>query len=267
VDLDAYFARIGYSGPRDVSPETLRALQFAHVSSVPFENLDILLGQRIRLEPDAIFQKLVTNRRGGYCFEQNSLFRDVLQSLGFQVTPLLARVRWQTPPGLKTPLTHMVLLVDVAGERWLADVGFGGVGATAPLALGTESPQATSHDNRRLLRQDDTVVHQLWQGGQWSDVYAFRLEEPAPLDFEMGNLFSCTHPQARFLNCLVVTLVRPDRRVIVFNRELIWRHRDGRVESRTIESPEDLLQILGEHYGLHFPPGTRFGPPGSAWPS
>jgi N-hydroxyarylamine O-acetyltransferase len=266
MDLAAYFTRLGYTGPHTPTLETLRGLQAAHVAAIPFENLDVLLGRGISLEPAALFRKLVHDRRGGYCFEHNSLFRDVLRALGFTVTPLLARVRWQVPPDTKTPLTHMVLRVDLEGCSWLADVGFGGVGATAPLRLGTTEEQPTPHDTRRLLERDGYVVHQLRLNLNWADVYQFRLEEPAPMDFEMGNLFSCTHPRAHFRNNLVVTRAQPDRRVILFNRDFTVRYPDGRTDTRPVADADELLALLAQHFGLHFPAGTRFGPPGSPWP-
>jgi N-hydroxyarylamine O-acetyltransferase len=261
VDLDAYFARIGYTGPREPTIATLRTLQLAHVSSVPFENLDVLLGRRVSLEPSDIFKKIVHNRRGGYCFEQNSLFRDVLRAIGFSVTPLLARVRWQVPPEVKTPLTHMVLRVAVAGRPWLADAGFGGVGSTDPLALDTADQQDTFHDTRRLIMREGTFVHQVRFAATWADVYEFRIEEPAPMDFEMGNLFSCTHPKAHFVNNLVVTLIQPDRRFVILNREFTVRQLNGQAETRPIPSPDELLALLAERFGLHFPAGTRFRTP------
>jgi N-hydroxyarylamine O-acetyltransferase len=266
-ELDAYFARVGFTGTHTDDLACLRALQLAQVSAIPFENLDVLLGRRISLKLDAIFRKLVTDRRGGYCFEQNSLLRDVLTTLGFKVTPLLARVRWQVPATVQTPLTHMVLVVTLDDRRWLVDAGFGSVGATAPLELEHETPQVTSHDTRRLIMRDGSWVHQLLAGDTWADVYQFRPEEPAPMDFEMGNHFSCTHPQARFVNNLVVSRVLPDGRVTLFNRELTRREINGRAETSPLQSAEALLVLLAQEFDLTFPCGTRFGAPGSAWPT
>lgn len=263
MEIDAYFARIGYTGTREPTFETLRALQFAHVCAVPFENLDVLLGRRISLEPADIFRKLVTERRGGYCFEQNSLFRDVLRSLGFTVTPLLARVRWRVPPEVRTPLTHMVLRVEIDGRPWLADAGFGGVGSCNPLALDTQDEQITAQDTRRVITRTGAFVHQVRFGAEWADVYEFRPEEPAPMDFEMGNLFSCAHPKAHFVNNLVVTLVKADCRLVVFNREFTVRQLDRRATTRPISSSEELLALLEQRFGLNLPTGTSFRIPAS----
>src|SRR4051812_30275357 len=97
MDLDAYFSRIGLRGPRAATLETLDELTRAHSSAIPFENLDVLLGRPIDLRPEALFDKLVTRGRGGYCFEQNGLFLAVLEQLGFRVAPLSARVRLDRP--------------------------------------------------------------------------------------------------------------------------------------------------------------------------
>ena len=121
LDLDAYLKRVSYDGSLDPTVETLQALHRAHLAAIPFENLDILLGRGISLELDAIQQKLVHNRRGGYCFEHNLLFSAALERIGFPVTRLAARVQPERPG----PRTHVCLLVEAGGERWLADTGFG----------------------------------------------------------------------------------------------------------------------------------------------
>ncbi len=112
----------------------------------------------------------------------------------------------------------MVLRVESEGRPWLVDVGFGSVGATAPLALDIEDEQSTPHEPRRLVRRGSKIMHQLRAADGWGDVYEFTLEDPAPADFEMGNRFSCSHPQAHFMNNLAVTRASPDRRFIMFNR-------------------------------------------------
>src|SRR5690606_7025466 len=134
LDLDAYCARIGYDGPREPTLATLRALHALHPAAIAFEALDVMLGRGIDLAPAAVEAKLVHQRRGGYCFEQNGLFQRVLAAMGFEVEALLARVLWRTPADAPPrPRTHMALRVMVEGEPWLADVGFGGCVMTAPL--------------------------------------------------------------------------------------------------------------------------------------
>lgn len=150
LDLDRYFARIGYHGPRASTLDVLHALQHLHPHAIPFENLDALTGRRVSLELDAIVDKLVNRQRGGYCFEQNALFANVLMQLGFSVTPLLARVLWGRAPGTVTPKTHMLMRVDLDGEAWIADVGFGAATLTSPLRIVAGEPQQTTREQFRL---------------------------------------------------------------------------------------------------------------------
>jgi N-hydroxyarylamine O-acetyltransferase len=265
-DLDAYFARIGYDGAPTSTHETLCALHARHARAIPFENLDVLLERGIRLDLASIEQKLVRDRRGGYCFEQNGLFIAVLRALGFAVTPLIGRVRWQVPADVPAPATHMVIRVDLDGRPWLADVGFGGTGLIAPLALDTDAAQGPAAEPRRLFRDGRHLVHQIGFGGAWHDVYRFTLDEALPIDFEVANWFTSAHPNSRFRNNLIVSRVDGARRLAVFNAEFIVRHADGSAQKTPVGSPDDLLALLREEFGLEFPPGTRFGHPPAVWP-
>jgi N-hydroxyarylamine O-acetyltransferase len=266
-DLDAYFARIAYDGPRDATLSTLTAIHRQHARAIPYENLDVLLGRPISLEPAAIAQKLVLARRGGYCFEQNALFRDVLCALGFRVTQLIARVRWQVPVEVSTALVHMVLRVDFDDRALIADVGFGSRSLITPLALEFDREQGGSIEPRRLLQRGALVVHQTLHDGTWVDVYQFSLDPVPTIDFELGNWFTSTHPQSRFRLNLTAARAGSDCRYALLNREFTIRYADGRAEKRLLTTPDELLAVLADHFGLHFPPHTRFGPPGSPWPS
>jgi N-hydroxyarylamine O-acetyltransferase len=258
LDLDAYLARIGYAGPLDPSPRLLTALHEAHVASVPFENLDILLGRPIRLDLEALQAKLVAGRRGGYCFEQNTLFRAVLEGLGFRVTALAARVR--TGAGAVRPRTHMLLRVDLPPGPFLADVGFGGEGPIHPLPL-TAGPETwIGGDGYRLREEDGLWVLAGTLGGQWTDLYAFTLEAQYPVDFEMANYFTSTYPGSPFVQSLTAQRSWPGRRAILRNRELARRD-GGESRAEAIRDPDHLLHVLGEVFGLAFPPGTRFSRP------
>lgn len=268
LDLDAYFARIGYAGPRTPTLATLHAITAAHTSTIPFENLAILRGQAIDLEPDALFAKLVHARRGGYCFEQNGLLLHVLESLGFQVAPLSARVRLQRPRDFIPPRTHVFLRVELEGETWLTDVGVGGVSLTAALRLDTDAEQPTPHEPRRIVREGSRLFHQVRFADTWEDVCEFTLEEMPAIDRELGNWFTSAHPRSHFKNRLIVARAAAEgTRLTLLNDELKIRRRDGHAEARAIKTPDELLEILQQHFGLSFPAGTRFGPPGSPWPS
>ena len=262
IDLAAYFERIGYGGPAAPSRETLSALMAAHVQAIPFENLDVLLGRPIDLTTEAIFGKLVHRRRGGYCFEHNGLFMDVLAALGFTVRPLSARGRILPPPGTLPPRTHLLLSVDVAGTPWLADVGVGALSLAAPSQFAPDTEQATPHEPRRIVREGDHWLHQARLGDVWTPVYEFTGEEMPAIDREVANWYTSAHPRSHFRNQLIVARAAPDGgRVTLRDRELKHRRRDGHATTRTIESSDELLDVLATEFGLVFPPGTRFSVP------
>ena len=259
-DLDAYFARIGYAGPRNPTLEVLNAIAAAHVQSIPFENLDVLLGRPIRLEPAAIFQKLVLDRRGGYCFEQNGLLLEILSAMGFQTSPLSARVRWQRPRDFTPPRTHVFLRTTFNGEDWLIDVGVGALSLTSAIRLDESGHvQATSHEPRRIVREESRLFHQVLLGEQWCDLYEFTLEEMPLIDRELGNWYTSAHPESKFRNRLIVARAAPEGvRLTLQNDEFSMRGRDGRADTQRLTTPAELLEVLATHFGLRFPPGTRF---------
>jgi N-hydroxyarylamine O-acetyltransferase len=267
LDLDAYFARTGYAGARAPTLETLHAIVGAHTRSIPFENLDVLLGRGVSLAPADIERKLVRDHRGGYCFEQNGLLLLVLQALGYEVRPLSARVRLRHPREYTPPRTHLCLRVELDGASWLADVGVGGLSLTSAIRLVEEVEQPTPHEPRRLVREGGRLFHQARLGAEWTDVYEFTLEEMPPIDREVANWFTSAHPQSHFRNRLVVARAAPaGGRLSILNDEFTIRGADGRGEKRALASADELLAVLAEHFGLHFAAGTRFGPPGSPWP-
>lgn len=259
-DLDAYFTRIDYSGTRTSTLATLSALHRAHVRAIPFEYFDIHLGRGIRIDLPSIAQKLVRDRRGGYCFEQNTLFAAVLRALGFTVAPLVARVRWNLPADLQTPLTHMLLRVETpdAGPH-LADVGFGSMSLVEPLRFVLDAEQLAALEPRRIVARGKVFAQQAKLGDTWSDVYLFSGDEAPAIDFEVGNWYTSTFPQSRFRQNLGASIAGEACRHTLLNREFTTRHADGRVEQRTLATADELLALLAAVFGLHFPPGTRFG--------
>ena len=271
IDLDRYFARIGlpWSGrdPRTPTLDTLNQIVAAHVMAIPFENLDVLLGRPIDLDLGAIQRKLIDDRRGGYCFEQNSLLLAVLTQLGFEARPLSGRVRFGRPRDYTPARTHLVVRVELDAS-WLLDVGIGALSMSAAIRLDTAEPQATLHEPRRLVRDGNLVFHQARFGDDWHDVYELTLEEMPPIDREVANWYTSAHPQSHFKHRLSVSRALPEgRRISLLNRELTLRERDGRGHHRMLGSPDELLAVLDEHFGLAFPPGTRFPCPGLDWPA
>jgi N-hydroxyarylamine O-acetyltransferase len=272
-DLDLYFERIGYVGSREPTLTTLNGIVAAHTRCIPFENLDVLLERPISLDPLAVEQKLVRARRGGYCFEQNGLLLRVLGSLGYQATPLSARVRLQRPRDFIPARTHLLIRVEIGGKSWLADVGVGALSLTCAIELAPDVPQDTPHEPRRVLREgawsglelrapDARLIHQAHFAGAWHDVCELTLEPMPEIDRELANWYTSQHPQSVFRERLMVARATNDGRVSLLNRELTLRRHDGTSESRIVTSPELLLDVLEEHFGLLFPRGTRFTCPG-----
>ena len=211
LDIPAYLERIGYRPTLDLSPETLRALHLAHLYTVPFENLDIHLGRRLSLEWAALFDKIVTRRRGGFCFELNGLFGALLRELGFQVTMLSADVARQTG-GFSAPFDHLALRVDLA-EPWLVDVGFGN-GFRLPLRLDDDAGQSQGDSTYRITRDGNhRILLRRDGGGDWTPQYRFTLQPRALTDFAERCLFHQTSPESHFTQGRICTLATPDGRV------------------------------------------------------
>lgn len=257
MDLRAYFERIGYDGPREPSLGCLEALHLAHATHIPFENLDIQLGLPIRLDLEALDDKLVRRRRGGYCFEQNTLFAAVLERLGFPIETLEARVRFGT-----TDLSsrgHMTLRVKLDEGDFLADVGFGGEGLLGPVPM--DGRQICRFGEvHRLQSEDRRQVLQCLKSSGWMDLYAIEPEPVFPVDYRVGNHYTSTYQESRFVTTLTAQMPTPGARHILRNRTYTVQRGEA-VEVRELAGPEELLDLLREVFGLAFPAGTRFRNP------
>jgi N-hydroxyarylamine O-acetyltransferase len=252
IDLDAYFGRIGYEGAREATPQVLGALQLAHPGAIPFEGLDPFLGRPVALDPASLERKLVRGGRGGYCFEQNGVFWRVLTALGFEVTPLAARVRWMLPEDAPLgPLTHMLLKVETAEGPVLCDVGFGGQSPTAPLRFEPGLEQATPHGTYRLMPRDDGALDlQMRLPERWQTMYCFTQEPRIMADYELGNWFTSTHPNSLFVNSLVASRVVGERRLNLINTALTTHLPGGGTEERLLASAGELHRALTQDLGL-----------------
>ena len=255
LDVAPYLQRIDYAGPLSPTLETLRRLQFAHVQHIPFENLDILLGRPILLDHESIWNKLVVRGRGGYCFEQNRLFATVLENLGFQVKCLAGRVQMGSQQ--VRPRTHMLLMIHVCGEDWLADVGFGGESLLYPLRFNIDEVQPQFGWQYRIAAECDYYTVQSMRPEGWFDLYRFTLEPRHPIDYEVANHYTSTHSQSRFMQNLIAARPSPEARVSLWNRTLLIQTPSGTTET-PVNGDEELLQLLAERFGLHFPAGATF---------
>ena len=251
IDLDRYFARIGYTRTPRADLDTLRALTELHPAAITFEAVDVLLGRPVDISPGAIQAKLIGGGRGGYCFEQNGLLKRVLEALGFAVEGLIARVLWMLPPDAPPmPLTHMATRVTIDGQRWLADVGFGACVAGAPLqfdAIGSEQP--TRHETFRLTRRGAWTLLEAQLPDGWSPLYMLSPEPALEADYVAANWYTSTHPTSGFRRELRVARTAPDRRTTLMNNRLTVRHSGGGMERRFL-SEREIADALVSTFGL-----------------
>ncbi len=250
IDLDAYFARIGYDGDRAPTLENLTAIQFAHATAIPFENLSILFGQGVELDLETLQKKIVTACRGGYCFEQNGLALAVLQQLGFQATGLIGRVRWMLEDDVPAPLTHMLIRVDFDEGAYIYDGGFGGIRLTGVLKLEPDLVQQTRHEDHRIVRQGDNYTIQADLGTQWANVCEFTLTPQTPVDYTLSSWYTSTHPESLFTNNLIVERPSADARRMIFNNTFVERRKGEDQTVREITDIDELVALLDRHFGL-----------------
>jgi len=255
VDLDAYFRRIGYDGPREPTLDVLRAITLKHPDAIPFENLDVLLGRGISIVPADIDAKLIAGGRGGYCYEQNGLLKRVLQALGFQVEGLMARVLWMAPEGAPPrPRSHQVLGVTIDGETWLADAGFGGCVLTAPLRLFSDDVQDSPHGKFRILDTETNGVAerqvQADLSGRWATLYQVSKGAWAEVDYEQANFFTYTHPSSHFTWSMTVGRTTSTARYALKNNRFTHRDLTGAVVEQRDLSIDELETTLRDVIGL-----------------
>ena len=253
--LDDYLGRVGLSAPGPPDLETLRRLHAAHVAAIPFENLDILLGRGISLDLDRLHDKLLVQKRGGYCFEQNTLFLAILRQMEFRVLPREARVRAGSPAAVR-PRTHMVLTVEVDGEPWLADVGFGGEGLLEPVRVGGEATPPSAGLAYRVIEEGELRVLQMRRDGDWDDQYAFALAPVHPIDFEVGNWFTSTYPQSPFVRTLTAQRTTRDVRYVL-RYPTFTEIRESGIHTREISRGE-LMPLLRSVFLIDLPDDTVF---------
>jgi len=245
--LDPYLERLNYSGAIQLTDDRLEALHRAQAYTIPFENFDILLGRGIVLDPVTLYNKLVHQKRGGYCFELNGLFLRALHAFGFDARALLARVHLVDPP---TGRGHQLILVTLQGREWIADVGFGGPGLRAPIPFELNHPTTQDGQMFRLVEAGPYgIMLQTQKEAQWQNLYSFDLGQVFPSDIIYGNHFTSTHPSSFFTFARVAALPRPNGRVSLFNCALRSITADGEHEQELAEG-QAYLDALKTHFGI-----------------
>ncbi|CAM5702539.1 arylamine N-acetyltransferase family protein [Streptomyces fumanus] len=262
-DLDGYCERIGWRGPRRADADTLRGLHLAHLRAIPFENLDALAGRAPSLRLADLTAKLVRGRRGGYCYEHNTLFARVLRELGYGVTLLAARVVVGAERIEDRPRTHSALLVEVPGtaEPYLADVGFGSIGSlleAVPLRADTEFHDAGRR--HRLVRPPhpgplETWLLQAHLDGGWQGQYAFTLEPFTASDYEVFNWHVATDPRSPFNRRPYLQRLVPGGHLSLDGDRIVETRDDGTVTERKLTGDDEARRVVEEEFGLDVPAG------------
>lgn len=248
LDIDAYLERIRYQGAIELTGATLRNLHIAHTFAVPFENLDIHLNQRIALEPDALFDKIVRCQRGGYCHELNGLFALALKQIGFPVEYHMARVMY----GAKSlrPRTHQILLVMADEQPWIVDVGFGGHGLIAafPFTVGAIDRQF-SEQFRLITDELYGFVLQYQTQERWQNLYGFTLETYLPIDYVPANYLASTSPDSLFTQRKICTIPTPQGRIFLIDGKLKIIE-NGKTQEFEAKDNREYLALLRKYFGI-----------------
>lgn len=258
VDLPAYFARVGHEGDAAPTLANLQSIHARHVDAIPFENLAAFLGEPVPLDLASLQAKLLTPGRGGWCFEHNLFLSAVLEAMGYEVRRLAARVRWNIPPDVVTPRSHMLMRVRVAGEEYLADAGFGGLTLSAPLRLVADEEQATLHEPHRLLHQGGAYTLQAKVADEWATLYVFDLHEHQLADYEVSNWYLANNPRSQFVSGLIAARAEPGVRHALRNTRYAIHHAGGRTERRHLGSAAEFRSVLGDAFHIDVPATALF---------
>lgn len=249
LKLEKYLTRIHYSGDLNANLEALKRIHQLHPQYIPFENIDSYTGKVPSLDSEHIFQKLVIESRGGYCYEQNLLLSEVLKYLGFKVTLQLGRVLWQKGESSSAAKTHLLLIVELNDQKYLVDCGFGTATLTAPLLLNEEEPQQTPNEQFKISQKNGAYT--LWiQRENWLPVYRFELECVELPDLDICNWYLATHPESNFRKNLVFSKVDENARYTFNNDIFNIRKRTGGKESASIENEHQLFKMMKDIFGL-----------------
>ena len=254
LDLTGYLDRVNYRGPVEPNLDVLRDLVTAHTQSIPFENLDPMLGVPVDdLSPEALIDKLVHRRRGGFCYEQNGLMGYVLAEVGFRVRRLAGRVVWMSPPDSPVPAqTHTLLAVTFPGSRgtYLVDVGFGGQTPTSPIRCEIGGVQQTTREPYRLEDRGDGLVMGAQVRGEWQALYEFSMRTQPDIDLKVGSWYVSTNPSSHFVTNLMAALVTDDARWNLRDRNLAIHRADG-TEKIVLADAAAVVDTLSERFGVN----------------
>lgn len=248
MDIPAYLKRIELDIELVNNLQTLNALHEAQAFCIPFENFNVQLKRPIPLDKESLFQKLIVNNRGGYCYELNILFYFLLKKIGFEVTCLIGRPLYGYNNAIR-PKTHMVLKVHTEGKDYLCDLGFGGKGLIKPIELVYEKENEQYGDTFQLIPHTDGYELQSQLNNTWVSLYSFDLEEQSLVDYELANFFNMHSPDSRFTQETICAMPTPKGRILLLNKEFKYK-KDGKTETKSISSIEDYSEVLKTNFGI-----------------
>lgn len=250
-DCQGWLDRIGYTGPLEPTRAVLDRLILAHATTVAYETLDIMLGRTPRLDLGALQEKMIRGGRGGYCFEQNTLFREGLRALGYRITSLQGRFVRGLAIDAPRPAIHMLIRVDLAEGAFLADVGLGNLAPTCALRLAPEIQQPTPHETVRFVDVGGELTLQARIAGGWEHVYRVIPHPRYDADYEVANWYAATHPGGPYhANIIAAMPLANGARLTLWNERFTERARDGSEKRRMLESEEDFREVLCDRFGL-----------------
>ncbi|MBT9268001.1 arylamine N-acetyltransferase [Pseudomonas sp. MG-9] len=248
-----YLQRLGFDAPPAPTLETLRQLQLRHTGVFAFENLSTITGAPVLIDLASVEQKVLHGGRGGYCYELNNLFLTLLLELGFEARGISGRVVLAQPEGTWAARTHRLSLVVIDGERYITDVGFGGMVPTAPLLLDTEAEQPTPHESYRIEKQADGYMLRAHVAGEWRSMYLFDLQRQEDIDYTLGNWYVSTHPESPFARRLMVARTGDGWRRTLNNGSFAIHRMGGDSERREVADVDELIAVLEQEFDLRLP--------------
>ena len=255
--LDHYFSRIRYSQSPAVNLQTLRDLHLLHLQNIPYENIGVFCHQPVKLDQDALTRKILLRQRGGYCFEQNGLFAMALAELGFTFHPNMARVHRNRPsPGGRT---HQINLVELEGQTWLCDVGFGGSGFRQPLLL---KPDVEFEQLGEIYRLNEHDVHGFYLkkkvAHEWQPLYTFKIEAALPIDLAMANFYTANSSDHVFRDAIIGTRMTERGRVTLSDHTFkCFDLVDGTLQTTVVTDFAVYIEHLREHLGVELNANER----------
>ena len=249
---DAWLARIGYSSSLTPTLDTLNRLILAHSHSISYETLDIMLGRPPKLDVATLQAKMIAGGRGGYCFEQNMLFRAGLRSLGYRITSLQGRVVRGMAIDSPRLAIHMLLQVELPEGTYLADVGFGNLAPTCALLLNPLVEQETPHEVMRFIDVGGELTLQARLKHGWEHVYRVIPYPRYDGEYEIVNWYTGTHPDTPYQGNIIVAKPGSNRtRMTMYNARVTVRDAEGRADKRWLEKDSDFHDVLRGEFGLN----------------